>query len=121
MTDEERGRRLIKALEYGGNTHKLEHVVALINEGKARFWESDSGDGVVITELIDYPMFRACNYWLISGVKDECLSLDSRICEWAKGEGCKVATASGRRGWGRVSYHLGWRYHAHQFWKPLTS
>jgi hypothetical protein len=91
--------------------------VALVRANKAQFWTH--GDGTILTELLEYPQFKACQYWVISGSLPDCLALDASISDWARGEGCAVATAAGRRGWGRVAAPYGWRPHMYTFTKDL--
>jgi hypothetical protein len=106
------------ALEYGGNTHKLGDVVALIREGKAQFWSN--GDGCIVTEVHTFPLRKDIHYWLLFGAKREVLALEDEINEWAIGQGCSVATACGRPGWGRLAAATGWRPWWPNFWRPLT-
>jgi hypothetical protein len=107
LTAEEKIRRLQRALDVGGPTHRLSDVIEALKDGKAKLWEQD--DGCIITEIHDFPLLKAAHYWTISGTLRDCLALDERICDWARGEGCTIATACGRRGWERVSAPYGWR------------
>lgn len=118
MTDEERGRRMIKALEYGGPTHRLSDVVELIEAGRAQFWQND--EGAIVTEIHDFPLLKAVHFWLISGELKHCLALEHDILPWAIERGCTVATACGRKGWGRAAAPTGWRPWFPSFWKPLV-
>ncbi len=121
MTGEEKLVRLERALTYGGNTHGVDDIVRLVKEGKAQFWPRDGkGDGCIVTEIDRFPRFSAVRYWLIFGEKRACLGLESEINEWAIGQGCTMAVATGRRGWGRVAASTGWRHHMYTFYKPLV-
>ena len=117
MTGAEKAHRLQKALEYGGGTHRLDDVVRMLKAGEARLWEQ--GDGCIVTEVEQYPQLKAVRYWLIFGELKQCLALEDQINEWAIGEGCTVAVASGRKGWGRVAAPTGWRPYLPTFIKPL--
>jgi len=117
LTDAEKLRRFQKALDYGGNTHEVADVVALIKEGRAQFFSN--GDGNIITEIHTYPNLKAVHFWLISGALKPCLALQDEILPWAMDQGCTVATAAGRPGWGRVAAPTGWRPHMPTFVKPL--
>ena len=75
---------------------------------------------MIVTEIHDYPLLKTVHYWLIFGELRHCLALESDINSWARGEGCTVATATGRRGWGRVAAPTGWRPHMFTFYKPLV-
>jgi hypothetical protein len=96
-------------------------VVKLVREGRAQFWSF--GDGAITTELHDFPRMRAVHFWTISGAMADCLALENDILPWAMEQGCTMATATGRRGWGRVAGPTGWRSQPHMFnfYKPLSS
>jgi len=121
MTDDEKARRFQKALALAGNTHTPADVMEKVRANRAQCWPH--GDSVIITEVLVYPRVKACNYWLLCGNLQECLELQAEIDAWAKGEGCSVATATGRMGWLAVTkMPLGtaWRPRAVQFVKELT-
>lgn len=121
LSAEEKRARLEKALLYGGATHTVEDVVQLIRDGKAQFWPRDgSGDGFIVTELHTFPRLKVVHFWLLAGVLRDVLALEAEIVEWALTEGCTVATACGRPGWGRVAAKTGWRPWWPNFWKPLV-
>jgi hypothetical protein len=114
----EKARRLQLALEYGGHaTHRLDDVVRMLKAGEAQLWEQD--DGCIITEIEQYPLLKTVRFWLIFGELKQCLALEDQINEWAIGEGCSVAVASGRKGWGRAAAPTGWRPYLPSFYKPL--
>jgi hypothetical protein len=64
---------------------------------------------------------KAVHFWLISGDLKDCLALEDDILPWAREQGCSVATATGRLGWGRVAAPTGWRKHRYTFVKDLAS
>src|SRR5262245_13582537 len=117
LSDEEKRARFEKSLLYGGGTHNIADVVQLVREGRARYWPN--GDGTIITEINTFPNMKTCHYWIITGVLADCLALDAEISEWARGEGCTLATAVGRKGWGRVAATYGWKPHMQTFVKDL--
>jgi len=119
LTAEEKLRRLERAIAFGGNTHTVAHVVQAVRESRAQWW--DNGEGFIVTELEHYPLLRACRYWLIAGELKACLSLDEQISQWAISEGCRVATATGRKGWGRAGAPYGWKPHSQTFFKDLVT
>lgn len=118
LSNAEKLARLQKALDCGGPTHTISDVVALIKANKAQWWER--GDGCIVTEVHDHPLRRSVHFWLISGVLKDCLALEHDITGWALENGCTVATACGRPGWGRVAAPTGWRPWWPNFWRPLT-
>jgi hypothetical protein len=107
LSPEQKLDRLQKALDAGGNTHEIEDLVRLHDEKKIQWWTE--GDGSIITEIHDYPRRRAVHYWLLSGDLRDVLGLEERVNAWAVSEGCTIATAVGRPGWGRVAHRTGWR------------
>jgi hypothetical protein len=115
MTGTEKLARLEKALAHGGPTHTAADVVRLIEERRAQLWERR--DGAIITEVHTFPLLKTVNYWLAAGDLNDCLALQSEIDEWARGEGCEVATLIGRRGWGRAA--AGWQLDGYSYRKPL--
>lgn len=117
MTDAERIARLQRTLDYGGNTHSIADVVQLVRDGKAQWW--NNGDGSIVTEILEFPQYKAVNFWLLTGHLPDVLALDPEITAWAKTQDCKVAIAAGRRGWGRVGARYGWRHRMEMFWKEL--
>lgn len=121
LSGEEKRARLAKALEYGGGTHTVDDVVELCRQGKARCWDNEGG--LIITEVHAFPRLRAVHYWTISGVLPDCLALDEPISKWAISEGCSVATATGRKGWGRAGAPYGWlpQPNCFNFYKVLGS
>ena len=118
MTENERKARMERALEYGGPTHTLADVAKDIRDGKAQWWSN--GDGMIVTEVHTFPLLKAVHFWLIAGALRDCLALEHDILPWAIEQGCTVATACGRKGWGRVAAPTGWREFHPNFWKPLV-
>ena len=120
MTDDEKARRFERALALAGNTHTPADVIDKVRANRAQCW--NNGDSVIVTEILVYPRVKACNYWLLGGRLHECLELQATIDAWAKGEGCSVATATGRMGWLAVTkMPLGtaWKPRGVQFVKEL--
>lgn len=119
LTTDEKLMRLQRALDYAGPTHAVSDMVRLVREGKAQFWEH--GDGMIFTELLNFPLVRAVNYWLLAGHLPDVLALDERITSWAIGEGCTIGIATGRKGWGRAGAPCGWKPWSYTFRKELVA
>ena len=121
MTEDERRRRIERALAYGG-THDLTDLADLIQKGEAQWWQDDTGEGMIVTEIHAYPKLKALSYWLIAGELRACLALEDRINAWGVGQGCTIAISTGRKGWVRAAAATGWRPrpHMHPVWKPLV-
>ena len=118
LTGGEKAHRLQRALECSGPTHRLDDVVALLKTGEARLWENEGG--VIVTEIHSYPLLKTMHYWLVAGELRDCLALEHEINPWAIEHGCTIATACGRKGWGRAAAPTGWQPWHPNFWKPLT-
>jgi hypothetical protein len=121
LSGAEKRARLEKALEYGGGTHTVEDVVDLLradpNEERIKLFEFR--DGVIVAEVNEYPRLRAVHFWLLAGSLRDVLALEHEVIPWGLERGCTVATATGRRGWGRVSSATGWKPHMFTFYKEL--
>ena len=118
MTDAEKLRRLEATLAVAGNTHTFADVVQGVKEGRFQWW--GNGDGHVVSEILTFPRYKAVNYWLVFGALRECLSLEHEVNAFAVEQGCTMAFAAGRRGWGRAAAPTGWRLNGYQFIKTLV-
>ena len=119
LSGAEKAHRLQKALDCGGQaTHRLDDVVQMLRDGRAKLWEQ--GDGCIITEIHEFPLGKSIYYWLIFGELHDCLALEPQIDAWALEQGCRAATALGRKGWGRVAAPTGWKLHLPTFHKSLV-
>ena len=91
---------LQKALEHQ-DTHDLEDVKRALDEGAAQLW--CGWKSCVVTEIVEYPKYKACRIWLAAGDKSELT--ERMLCDieaWAKSASyCKIEIV-GRRGWLRV-------------------
>jgi hypothetical protein len=118
LSGEELRARLQRTLDYCGPTHRIDDVVDMCRNGEAQFWSN--GDGCIVTQIETAPLVKSVHYWLIWGELRHCLALEHEINPWAIEHGATIATAAGRRGWGRVAAPTGWRPHVVTFWKPLV-
>jgi len=118
LSGDEMRARMERALRYAGDTHTLADITDAVKGSRAQFWTN--GDGAIVTELHNFPRRRAVHYWLIAGEMKSCLALQPEIDAWAVGQGCDIATACGRRGWGRVAAPSGWVEWLPNFQKGLV-
>jgi hypothetical protein len=110
--------RLERALAYAGHTHDFARdVVPRLMDGRAQYWYE--GDGAIVTEVLRYPNYNVCNYWLVAGVLEDTLALQPRIERWARMQGCARAVGIGRPGWARVLPKYGYRIWGSAFVKDL--
>lgn len=99
--------QLQEALDYAGNTHTPEDVAERILSGEAQLWVG--GDGLIVSEVEEYPEGPVLNLWLAAGDKDDILALLPRVYGFGRWRGCERATVLGRKGWKRVLEPDGWQ------------
>lgn len=96
------------ALKTAGGLYEVEDVERAIAEGRAHFWPGHSA--VAVTEFLQYPRFRALNYWVLGGDLGELLGEMQPVIEkFAKDNGCAKITGFGRFGWRKVAEDAGFR------------
>jgi hypothetical protein len=117
LSSAEKLARMQRALAYGGDTHSVGDIVELLKTDRAKLVEND-GAGIV-AELHRFPKLTAVHFWLLFGELKQVLALEDEVLEWGKANGATIATACGRRGWGRVSAATGWREWHPNFVKGL--
>lgn len=100
ITLEEARPFLQKALDLAGNTHTIEDLQAMIDEGRVIFWPGINS--AVITEIIEYPQKRTLHFFLAGGNLAELEAMYPAIEAWGKEQGCTTASTSGRPGWERT-------------------
>lgn len=96
-----------KALKYAGNLWTLDEVKALIEEGEAHFWFSNTG--YVVTQFSYSPRVKLLNFWLLGGDLDGLEALLPSIEVWAIQNDCLVFMGTGRRGFMKRFAPLGYK------------
>lgn len=96
---------LLPAIERPPQTHNEDDILVAIYSGKAVLWVSDDMKGAIVTEFVTAPRMKTLHYWLVGGQMEAVLSLEPRIEEFAKKNGCTMTTATGRKGWVRALKH----------------
>ena len=97
---------LEKALSYSRGTHDVGDVVAQILRGDAQLWEDT--DALIVTEVYTMPRRKVVHFWLATGEMAPVIQLHYRVLDWAKEQGCTLATLAGRRGWTKALADAGW-------------
>ena len=118
MTKQEMQARFQRALDHAGNTHTVDDVLRMLDEGTAKCWTE--GDGIIITTIDVFPREQAVHYWLAAGNLRDCLALEEQINRDSIDRGCTIATVTGRRGWGPYGAKTGWKLRGHLFGKRLA-
>lgn len=93
-------KQITNALEYAAHTYSFDDVCHSVSEGRLQFWPGPNS--AIITEILEYPQYRALNYFLAGGVLPELQAMLPGVEEWARLQGCKRAILAGRKGWERT-------------------
>jgi hypothetical protein len=91
--------KLIEAIEYTNGTHKEDDVLVAILSGALTLWADENG--AVVTEIMNYPQIKVLNMFIVAGNLGLLESMEPRLIEYAKQNGCKRITGGGRKGWTR--------------------
>lgn len=107
---------MLPSIERTHGTHDEDSVVAMLMVGKAKLWTF--AESACVTEVIEYPLVKAFNLWLVGGKLEEVLAQEPVMAAYAAGIGCKRLTAGGREGWTRVAPD-GWKQTGVLFYKDI--
>ena len=88
------------ALDHCGNTHTVDDVLQMVEDGKAQLYVGNRC--AVVTQIMDLPAAKQLHYWLAGGDLGELRKIEKRVSENAKKNGCTQASIIGRRGWGKT-------------------
>lgn len=99
-------RRFNKALEVAGGYHTISDVQERCVDGRCQSFQHE--DGVIVTELLEYPNTRVMNVVLAAGDMNDVLTAQQEMIKFAKQHGCDKIIMRGRKGWRRVLKHHGW-------------
>lgn len=89
------------ALDDAGNTHTLDDIKALIEQGKCQLWLGEAS--ALVTDIMDWPQERALLLWLAGGDLDELRGvLRPQAEDFGKRIGCRRSMIIGRQGWARA-------------------
>ena len=94
------------ALEYSGGTHVFDDIVDGIRSGSLQLWPAKKG--CIVTEIVCYPKLKKLNVFLGGGNLEQILDMDSSVISFAKDNGCKSLTMTGRKGWVKPLLSDGW-------------
>lgn len=95
------------ALEYSGGTHDFDDIVEGLQKGVMQLWPTPRG--CIITEIVIYPKKKVLNVFLGGGELDQIMEMHESVIEWAKAQGCKALTMTGRFGWKKPLAVHGWK------------
>ena len=95
------------ALDHAGNTHQIEDLIDGVVEGVFQVWYHPRA--LIITELLEFPRAKACNFFIAAGDGDALEVIRPDVEKWAKNQGCDRVVLTGRDGWMRAMRTSGWR------------
>ena len=96
------------ALAYAAGSHTFDDVAAGVAAGTMQLWLGPNS--VMVTELVDYPRYRALRFFLAGGRMPELEAMTPGVLDWGREQGCARAEFLGRRGWQRSFLtRSGWR------------
>ena len=85
------------ALDVGHNTHDVEDIEDLVFQGNCQLWAGP--DGCVVTNVLEYPNYRALDIWLCGGELEQIMDMLPDIERFAEYINAKRITSCGRPGW----------------------
>ena len=94
---------LMKGMKYDDHSHSGKDLYDAVLEKKMQLWISWNGyvESAILTQLIDYPNFRVCR-WFLAGGKNLHAWLDEmthQVETWAVANEVKRIELVGRKGW----------------------
>lgn len=90
-------KHLSDALKRAGDTHSVDDVIEMIENGDARLYKRKKS--TVVTQEFDLPAARQLHFWLAGGDLDDLIQAEREIVEDAKERGINKVTIIGRPGW----------------------
>ena len=98
--------RIRKALALEG-AHSWESVKDRLRSGRAQMFWNDHG--AWITEVVEAPLKRSLNCWVVAGELPGVMDLQADVLAHAREQGCADLTATARFGWKHVASEYGWK------------
>ena len=99
------------ALDKGGDTHDFKDIVDGVMSGHMQLWSGERG--CAVTEILVYPNKKILHVFLAGGKMghgiDQIMDMHDDAVEFARLNGCKGMTVSGRAGWKKILASKGWR------------
>lgn len=93
-------RRYIEsALRYADYSHTFGDICEMVDRGQLHFWPGPNS--VIITEFLEYPSYRALNFFLAGGDIRELEAMYIPLEKFARAAGCDRVVMTGRKGWER--------------------
>lgn len=103
----DRRQHIEAALAYTEGTHTFDDIYWMIVSGRLVWWPLE--DSFMVTEVVEYPQAKHYNVFLAGGDLRVIKAQQDKLVEAAKLAGCSELSLSGRRGWIKALYDLGWK------------
>ena len=87
-------KHLSDALKRAGDTHTVDDVIEMIENGDARLYKRKKS--TVVTQEFDLPAARQLHFWLAGGDLDDLIQAEREIVEDAKERGINKVTIIGQ-------------------------
>jgi hypothetical protein len=100
-------KRLREALDFGGNTHTVDDVIAAVNKGEMQAFYND--DALILTEIAVTPRKKYLNMFVACGEINSIMSLQPKVEAFAIDQGCEYMVSLSRKGFRSVLPQHGWR------------
>jgi len=100
-------RRLLRALDVGGNTHTPADVALAVHEGRMQAWTHD--DSLIVTQVDQFPRCNRLNTVLAVGRINDLVAMGSDIYAFGREHDCSAIRMEGRLGWASVLPRYGWK------------
>lgn len=117
LSDEEVGKRIQQALDQDG-LNSWETLDQRLQSNSARMHRNPHG--VWITEIVNWPLRRVLNVWIVAGQLPGVMDLQDEVIAYGRMHGCHIMTTTCRLGWSReIGPKYGWKVKAVQMAQEL--
>jgi len=86
----------------------IEDVEQLLADRTYQFWAGKRS--AAITEIVQFKRAKVLIVRMAGGNLNELIEMEKSFCQFACAMGCTKIMGEGRRGWERVSEHMGYRF-----------
>jgi len=80
-----------------------------IATGKLMLWPHPNQQSCIVTELVDFPQYRAMNLLFLAGNMSDCEDILEAVTTFARIAECKKIFGGGRKGWQRYAKRHGFK------------
>jgi hypothetical protein len=99
--------KIEKALKIGDDTYSFIDLAVAIEEGRFKLFYC--ANAILVVEIVHFPRYKTANFFVTAGRLSSVFDLEDRATEWARDQGCKYVSMTGRHGWLRTLHPRGWK------------